>query len=470
MIQRRFFGFLIGGGKPRGSACANLNVDGEVVRSATGENSEQLVWHNWDVEDLAGKMAQIEIVDEKTGHWGHINVDQIIQSDERRFGSAGPLEKLEDFGSMVLALGEWAPATSAVQKLLDELELPVDGLYAETERAYPSSERRAATLATPWAKLEPGEERTFTFVLAWYFPNRREGNMYNWFGSAAMVAHYVLDNLDRLTGDTRLWHDTYYDSTLPHWLLDRLHSTVCNLATGTCLWWENGRVWCWEGVGCCSGTCTHVWNYAHAMARLFPEMERSVREMQDLAAALHHDGRMGFRGVRNAGYAADGQAGSLLMCYREHQMSADDSFLKRNWPNIRKVLEYAIRQDENDDGLIENSQHNTYDINFEGANTFVGSLYLAALRAGEEMAIEVGDTEFAQHCRSIFNSGSRLTVKRLWNGEYFIQDVDLRQHPKHQYGPGCLSDQLFGQGWAHQLGLGYIYPEDREKQTLASIW
>ena len=53
-------------------------------------------------------------------------------------------------------------------------------------------------------------------------------------------------------------------------------------------------------------------------------------------------------------------------------MSADDAFLKRNWPRIKKALEYSIQQDGNDDGLIENSQHNTYDINFFGANTFVG--------------------------------------------------------------------------------------------------
>jgi non-lysosomal glucosylceramidase len=57
-------------------------------------------------------------------------------------------------------------------------------------------------------------------------------------------------------------------------------------------------------------------------------------------------------------------------------------FLKRNWPSIRKVLDYCIRHDANEDGLIEDRQPNTYDIDFFGANTFVGSLYLAALRAG----------------------------------------------------------------------------------------
>jgi uncharacterized protein (DUF608 family) len=319
--------------------------------------------------------------------------------------------------------------------------------------------------------LEPGAKKTFTFVLVWFFPNHPHGHEYaNRFNSAAEVAHYILDNHDRLAGDTIKWHKTYYeDSTLPRWLLFRLHSTVCNLATGTCQWWKNGRFWAWEGVGCCEGTCTHVWNYAHAPARLFPQLERSAREMQDFGEGFDsQSGVVGFRS--NRVYAADGQCGTILKAYREHQMSADDAFLKRNWPRIKKALEFSITQDGNGDGLIENSQHNTYDINFEGANTFVGSLYLAALRAGEEMAKEMGDEDFAGRCRKIFESGRRLTVERLWDGEYFIELVDLQKHPKDQYATGCLSDQLFGQGWAHQLGLGYIYPAENVKKALEYVW
>jgi len=129
-----------------------------------------------------------------------------------------------------------------------------------------------------------------------------------------------------------------------------------------------------------------------------------------------------------------------------------------------------MARDGNGDGFIEDSQHNTYDINFQGPNTFVGSLYLAALRAGEEMAKEMGDDAFAKQCRTIFESGRKLTVEKLWNGEYFIQLVDLTKHPKHQYGDGCLSDQLFGQGWAHLLGLGHIYPPEMVRTALGSIW
>jgi fructan beta-fructosidase len=61
------------------------------VREATGPNtqgggSEQLEPAAWEVTDLLGKRAQIEIVDEASGGWGHINVDQIVFTDQRPVG------------------------------------------------------------------------------------------------------------------------------------------------------------------------------------------------------------------------------------------------------------------------------------------------------------------------------------------------------------------------------------------------
>ncbi len=38
--------------------------------------------------------------------------------------------------------------------------------------------------------------------------------------------------------------------------------------------------------------------------------------------------------------------------------------------------------DPDRDGVMEGIQHNTYDIEFHGPNTMMGSFYLGALRAG----------------------------------------------------------------------------------------
>ncbi len=87
-IERKYIQFLIGGGGWETKTCMNLLLDGKVVRSATGPNtqpggSERLQPGLWDVSDLLGKSVTLEIVDDATGGWGHINVDQIVQSDKR---------------------------------------------------------------------------------------------------------------------------------------------------------------------------------------------------------------------------------------------------------------------------------------------------------------------------------------------------------------------------------------------------
>src|SRR5688572_763219 len=80
-IERTHISFLIGGGNYERHACLNLLVGGKVVRSATGWNSDRLVPGSWDVQPWKGKQAQIQIVDEASGSWGHINVDDIVQTD-----------------------------------------------------------------------------------------------------------------------------------------------------------------------------------------------------------------------------------------------------------------------------------------------------------------------------------------------------------------------------------------------------
>ena len=469
-VNRDFLNFLVGGGAMAGRTCVNLVVDGEVVRTATGRNNELLEPHTWDVRDLAGRTATIVCVDEASGPWGHINADSFELADVARSGFP-PFAEWDDAGTLTLmAEGAAEPLGAG-----DGLELPLE-LVGGAGARYGLDERRAAGLRSTAVELAPGAKHTFRYVLAWYFPNAPDwtGGRGHWyaarFADAAAVAHHVFDDLPRLAAETKLWRDTYYDSTLPWWLLDRLHAPLANLSSGTCRWFHDGRFWAWEGVNCCDGTCTHVWNYAHAQARLFPGMERLVRERQDLGEAFDPEtGLVQFRGS-HAGYAADGQAGTVLKAYRDYLLSADDSWLKRHWPRIKKVLEFSIGRDGNDNGLIEDSQHNTYDINFEGPNTFVGALYLAACRAGERMARAVGDTAFASRCAAIVRSGRELTMERLYNGEYFIQEVDLGQHPSWQYAEGCLADQMFGQGWAHHVGLGYLYPAEAVRSALEAVW
>lgn len=80
-VERRYIRFLIGGGNHPGETCINLLASGHVARTATGPNSEHLESQQWDVVELAGQTITLEIVDQRKGGWGHINIDQIIQTD-----------------------------------------------------------------------------------------------------------------------------------------------------------------------------------------------------------------------------------------------------------------------------------------------------------------------------------------------------------------------------------------------------
>ena len=82
----------------------------------------------------------------------------------------------------------------------------------------------------------------------------------------------------------------------------------------------------------------------------------------------------------------------------------------------------------------------------------------------------MGDDRTAERFHAIFLKGQETLVKRCWNGEYFQQDLPDYRNMPGEVGPGCMSDQLIGQWWAHQLGLGYILPKEKVQTALRSIY
>ena len=57
----------------------------------------------------------------------------------------------------------------------------------------------------------------------------------------------------------------------------------------------------------------------------------------------------------------------------------------------------------------------------------------------------------------------------MWNGSYYVQRLAVGDSPADQYGEGCLADQLLGQWWAHELGLGYVLPRAHVREALRAI-
>lgn len=449
------------------------------------------------------------------------NVNTLIQAGGATTIAMGATRLPEDHpGCGSMALSALAPDATYVTQW-DDLralwdDFAADGRLSNAADTTPSAAGRTwnGALAVPFS-LQPGQSRTVTFSLAWHFPNRYVnfsqrgyfpeedgkskfwlGNQYStWFRSAVDVGEYVHDRLDWLTDQTRQARDTFYDTTLPYALIDAVTSQISVIRSPTCFWTEDGRFYGFEGCngastphnepvgGCCPMNCTHVWNYEMTLARLFPDLERTMRETEwDIQQ--HPSGYLPHRVLLPtflprawdrtiggpANPALDGLLGAVLKTYREFRAYGDRAWLDRCWPAVRRALDHVWAvHDPDRGGVITGEQPNTYDISIYGANTFIGTLYLAALRAVEEMARILGEDAFATDCRETFERG-RGGLERLWNGEYYVQEVDLARHPEQAWATGCHADHLLGQWWAHSLDLGHLLDPERARTAARSIF
>ncbi len=486
-IGRRFIRFLIGGGRDADRLGLRLLVDGKVVRRAAGSGGGEMRHDAFDVREFQGQKAKLQVVDDATGSWGHTTVDQIVFTDRPASDS---LHDVPGYGSLALSLlGEERDGLITivdVENARQNGKFDPASLFANQGPAAPKRKPLNEPLIGALGRkrtLGPGETATFTFLLSWWFPfyGQVTGEMagitgmpklrrhyIRHFHGADAVAAYVADHFQRLSSQTRLWNRTWYDSTLPYWFLDRTFTPANCLATQAFHAFDNGRFWGWEGVDCCAGTCQHVWQYAQSMARLFPAIERDLRERVDFGLAWHQSGAMDFRAENDRHVAHDGFCGTIIRAYREHQMAPDAEFLKRIWPRVKRSLEFIMAQDRDADGLLEGEQMNTLDTAWFGPMAWISSLYLAALSAGAAMAGEMGDAAFADRCRTLVDAGRHSLVAKLFNGEYFIHKPPDNRH--NNTNVGCHSDQLLGHGMALQVNLPRVVPQPEARLALHSLW
>ena len=291
------------------------------------------------------------------------------------------------------------------------------------------------------------------------------------FSSAMEVAEYIAQHFKKLREQTLLWKKTWYKSTLPWWFLERTFMNISTLATTTSHRFKSGRFYAWEGVGCCPGTCTHVYQYAHAMSRIFPELEKDERVRVDLG--IGYDDTTGMIRIRGekTGPSIDGQAGTILRIYREYLMSPDDQILKEHWDKIKKAVVFVMQQDKNQDGMEDTAMENTLDALWSGEISWIVGLCIAAVFAGQKMAEEMQDPDFVQICKNYVEKGRKNMEKLLFNGEYFIHRPDPAIGKKEigSYNT-CHIDQVYGQSWAWQVGLGRVLDKEKTLSALRSLW
>lgn len=351
--------------------------------------------------------------------------------------------------------------------------------------------------------LNPGEEKTFRFVITWHFPNRVKawiefdedyerfvrgeyGTVKNHYAAkfkdAWEVGEYVFQNRKRLEKGSRDFADAmFHRTTLPYYVIDALTANITNLRSHLCFWLEDGTFAGFEGIrddiGCGYGSVPHVWNYEQTVAFLFPQLEQTMRRVEFLRET-DETGCMSTRMFSVFGQeryamvpACDGQLGSIVRVYRDFKNTGDLNFLQELWPKVKAAMGYALRQwDADGDYVLDGQQNTTYDIEFYGPNPMTESIFLAALKCCEEMAAILGDSVQSKEYRKAYEKGRKRADVLLYNGEYYVQVLkDLNQY-KYQYGEGCLSDQLLGQFLAHMAGIGEILPKEHIRSAMEAVF
>ncbi|MCL1888035.1 MAG: non-lysosomal glucosylceramidase [Kiritimatiellaeota bacterium] len=393
----------------------------------------------------------------------------------------------------------------------------------ETPRA--KGQRPDAGALAAHFPLAPREARTTRFVLSWHVPNRRHGDCAEadgipnrWKNYYAALQHsaagggaWAFQHYERLRRATMLFHDTLFASSLPPPVLDGISANLALLPTPVTQRLEDGTFYAFEGAcdksGCCEGSCAHVWNYAQALAFLFPELERSMRAAHyghsiDAQGGAHF--RLKLPLGRKAGETdyrpcVDGQFGEVMKTYREWKLSGRTDWLETLWPAVKNTVEYAWnplnydRWDPARTGVVRGRQHNTLDIEFFGPSGWLNAHYLGALKAAAEMAAALGDDAFAQACRAIFAKGKAWTDKHLFNGEVYFQDVDVTDRSlldgftdhgdaadywdaehgqiKYQFGrEGRAIDAPLAQLYATLYGIGEVLDPAQTRANLLTLF
>jgi non-lysosomal glucosylceramidase len=402
-----------------------------------------------------------------------------------------------------------------------------DGRLANDPKSWVSDKEKLAGVIAVRFTLKPGEKKIIPMVLAWDFPvvqfgegrmwYRRYTDFYGTSGQNAwQIARDGLLHASEWSEAIDRWQAPYVnDESKPLWYRGMLFNELYSLTDGGTFWGREAGsdlkkpptfalLECFDYAY--YGTLDVRFYGSLPLVKFWPQIDKQVlREFADTVpkewpeqglwvwkteqtgqpvthkrkkiGAVPHD--LGvpegdpFVAVNEPGWQdtndwKDLNSKFVLMVYRDYVLTGrqDKQFLRDTWPAVKAAIEY-LRQFDHGGGVPENSGYpdQTYDDwVVKGVSAYSGGLWLAALRAAEETAHAVGDTQAASEYHALFLKGQKTYVSQLWNGEYFRYDTTSESRDDIQ------TDQLAGQWYANLTGLGEIVPHAMEMSALKKIF
>ena len=403
-----------------------------------------------------------------------------------------------------------------------------DGTLTTSTKPWLSSgESLAGAIAVKFS-LAPGEKKIVPMVLSWDLPVVEFGSGRKWYrhytdfygtsgANSWAIARDGLQNATAWSDAIAAWQVPYInDDSKPEWYRGMLFNELYVLADGGSFW---GRPVGADAKTPSTYSFMECFDYPYyetldvrfygslPLIKFWPDIDKQV--MRDFVDTVpkHLDERMVwiwksittgqgvFRERKTKGAAPhdmgvpnedpffqvnqfswqdtngwkDLNSKFALMVYRDYVLtgSRDTEFLKYSWPAVQEALAYLGKFDKDNDGIPDNDGYpdQTYDTWLvRGDSAYSGSLWLASLRAAEEIAKKLGDEKAATHYHEWFVKGQSSYIGKLWNGKYFRYDTES------EYKDNIQSDQLAGQWYADMTGLGDIVPRDMRAKSLKNIY
>ena len=402
-----------------------------------------------------------------------------------------------------------------------------DGRLANNDLSWVSDGEKLAGAITVRFTLLPGEKKTIPMVISWDLPvvefgqgrkwNRRYTDFYGTNGNNAWaIARDGLRNATAWSDAIDAWQAPYVnDESKPLWYRGMLFNELYTLTDGGSFW---GRPVGSDSKTSSSFALLECFDYAYygtldvrfyaslPLLKFWPEIDKQVlREFADTVPRewpekgqwvwksqqagepiLHKRKKIGavphdlgvpegdpFISVNEPGWQdtndwKDLNSKFILMIYRDYVLTGrkDTAFLRETWPAVQQAVAY-LRQFDHGGGIPENGGYpdQTYDSwVVRGVSAYCGGLWLAALRASEEIGRTLGEKDAAAQYHELFVKAQQTYVSKLWNGEYFRYDTESDSHGSIQ------ADQLAGQWYANMTGLGDLVPREMQLAAVKKIF
>ncbi len=398
-----------------------------------------------------------------------------------------------------------------------------DGRLANNDASWVSDGEKLAGAIAVRFTLQPGEKKVIPMVIAWDFPivqfgegrewNRRYTDFYDASGNNTWaIARDGLQNATAWSDAIDAWQAPYInDESKPLWYRGMLFNELYVLTDGGTFW---GRLVGSSKKNVPSFSLLECFDYAYygtldvrfygsmPLLKFWPDIDKQVlrqfadtvprewpekgqwvwKSQQTGEPSLHMRKKKGavphdlgvpegdpFITVNEPGWQdtndwKDLNSKFILMVYRDYALTGrkDAAFLRDTFPAVKEAVAY-LRQFDRGAGIPENGGYpdQTYDSwVVRGVSAYCGGLWLAAVRASEEMARILGESNVADEYHQLFLKAQKNYIDKLWNGKYFRYDTESEDRDSVQ------ADQLAGQWYANMTGLGDLVP--REMQLAAA--